>query len=67
MQQFLDNPPWASILFLVGTVLVFIGYLNGTVPFDDAFKDILYLGGGTGALGYVRNQAGKGLRPKTRK
>jgi hypothetical protein len=43
-------------------VLIVVGYIDDTISFDQAFKNLLFLGGGTGSIGYVRNQAGKGVR-----
>lgn len=58
----LDDLPLATLTFLVGSVLIVIGYLDDSVSFDEAFKSLLFLGGGAGAVGYVRNGAGKGLK-----
>lgn len=66
-QDLLDNLPLGTITFVVGLVLIIVGYANGDVQFSDAFKDVLFLGGGSGAIGYVRNGAGKGLKPAKRK
>jgi hypothetical protein len=59
--HFLDDVPMATLVFIVGSILIVIGYIDNTVSFDEAFKSLLFLGGGSGALGYVRNQAGKGI------
>lgn len=61
MQQLLDTLPVATLTFLAGVALVVIAYCGGDVSFDDAFRDVLFLGGGAGAVGYVRNGAGKGI------
>lgn len=58
----LDDLPVATLTFLAGVVLVVVAYLNDTINFDDAMQSVLFLGGGSGAIGYVRNQAGKGLK-----
>jgi hypothetical protein len=57
----LDKLPLATIAFLAGIVLLVIGYADDRMNIEEAFKSLLYLGGATGAIGYVRNQAGKGL------
>lgn len=62
MDSILDNLPVATLTFLAGLVLIIVGYVSGDVSFDDAFKSLGFLGGGSGAIGYVRNQAGKGVR-----
>jgi hypothetical protein len=62
MNKVLDDLPVATLTFLVGVVLVVVGYVGDDVSFEDAYKAVLYLGGGSGAIGYVRNQAGKGVR-----
>jgi hypothetical protein len=58
----LDELPVATLTFLVGIALVVVAYIGDDVGFEDAYKAVLYLGGGSGAIGYVRNQAGKGLK-----
>lgn len=58
----LDKLPVATITFLVGLALVIVAYLTGDISFNDAYQNVLYLGGGSAAIGYVRNQAGKGVR-----
>ena len=60
--EMLDRLPVATLTFLAGVVLLVIFAVNGTITEDQAFKDLIYLGGGAGAIGYVRNQAGKGVR-----
>jgi hypothetical protein len=58
----LDHLPVATLTFLAGLVLIVLGYISNDVTFNDAFKDVLFLGGGSGGIGYVRNQAGKGVK-----
>ena len=58
----LDDLPLATLTFLVGVALLVIGYIADDISFKDAYEALLWLGGGAGALGYVRNQAGKGVR-----
>ena len=65
MDKVLDNLPVATITFLASIVLIIIGYINDDVGFKDAFESLLFAGGGSGAVGYVRNQAGKGVRKTT--
>lgn len=58
----LDHLPVATLTFLAGVVLTVVAYCNNTIDYDTAMKSILFLGGGSGAIGYVRNQAGKGVK-----
>jgi hypothetical protein len=58
----LDDLPVASITFLASVILIIIGYVGDDVSFEDAFKCLAFAGGGSGAIGYVRNQAGRGVR-----
>jgi hypothetical protein len=60
--KFLDDLPLASLTFIAGVVLTVIAYVSNDVGYQDALVALGALGGGTGALGYVRNQAGRGLR-----
>lgn len=62
MSSILDNLPVATITFLAGLILVIVAYVSGDISFNDAYQNVLYLGGGSAAIGYVRNQAGKGLK-----
>lgn len=62
MDAILNKIPIATYTFIAGLVLIIIGYINNDVNFDEAFKCVLFLGGGSGAIGYVRNQAGKGIK-----
>lgn len=62
MSSILDNLPVATITFLAGLALVIVAYASGDISFNDAYQNVLYLGGGSAAIGYVRNQAGKGIR-----
>jgi hypothetical protein len=59
--------PVATISFIAGVTLLIIAYANGTVSLDDAFKDLVYLGGAAGGIGYVRNGANKGVRTTVKK
>lgn len=58
----LNELPVATITFLVGLALVVAAYVSNDISFNDAYQNVLYLGGGSAAIGYVRNQAGKGLK-----
>jgi len=58
----LDKLPVATVTFLAGIVLIIVGYVSNDVEFERAFELVAYLGGGSAAIGYVRNQAGKGQR-----
>lgn len=60
--RLLDKLPLATLTFVVGAILLIIAYIKGDLSIDQSFQNLLYLGGGSGAIGYVRNQAGKGQR-----
>lgn len=62
MNNTLDNLPVATLTFLAGIVLIIIAYVSNDINFNDAFEDVLKLGGGAFGIGYVRNQAGKGTK-----
>ncbi len=64
LDTLIGDLPVASVTFVAGAAMLVIAYANGTVPFDEAWKDLLFLGGASGGIGYVRNQAGKGVRKK---
>lgn len=53
--------PLASFVFVAGAILAIIAYIKGDLTVEAAYQSILYLGGGSAAVGFVRNQAGKGL------
>ena len=58
----LDNLPVATLTFLSGIVLIVIGYVDDKLTLEQAFESLVFLGGGSAGIGYVRNQAGKGIR-----
>jgi uncharacterized membrane protein len=58
----LDKLPVATVTFLAGLVLVIIAYISNDISFNDAYQNVLFLGGGSAAIGFARNQAGKGIR-----
>lgn len=62
MTKVLDDLPLATLTFLSGVVLLVIGYIDDRFTIEEAFKSLLYLGGASGAIGFVRNAAGKGVR-----
>lgn len=62
MRKFLDEIPLASVVFVVGVLLIILAYIKNDLTIDAAFQNLLFLGGGSGAIGFVRNQAGKGVR-----
>lgn len=64
LDTLLGDLPVATLVFVAGVTLAIIAYCNGTISYDEAVKSILFIGGGSGAVGYVRNQAGKGVRKK---
>jgi len=61
MKKFLDELPLATLVFVVGVLLIVLGYVKDDITIDAAFENLLFLGGGSGAIGFVRNQAGKGV------
>jgi hypothetical protein len=58
----LDDLPVASITFIASIVLIVVGYIGDDVSFEQAFECLALAGGGSGAIGFVRNQAGRGVR-----
>lgn len=62
MKGVLDKLPVATLTFLAGLVLIVVGYISNDVNFAKAFELVLFLGGGSAGIGYVRNGAGKGMR-----
>jgi hypothetical protein len=62
MQSILDDLPLATITFLVGVVLIVIGYVDDRLTMEKAFESLVFLGGASGGIGFVRNQAGKGVK-----
>jgi hypothetical protein len=62
MQDILDNLPVATLTFLVGVAILVIGYIGDDIAFDEVWEKLLFLGGGSAGIGYVRNQAGKGVK-----
>jgi hypothetical protein len=60
--QILDDLPVATLTFLAGIVLITIGYIDDRLTLEKAFESLVFLGGGSAGIGYVRNQAGKGVR-----
>lgn len=57
----LDKLPVASITFIAGIVVLVFAYISNDIAFDQMWQYLLGLGASTGAIGYVRNQAGKGI------
>lgn len=60
--SFLNDLPVASLTFIAGTVLVIVATLTGELGITEALKDIGYVGVGSGAIGFARNGAGRGVR-----
>lgn len=58
----LDDVPVATVTFLVGVVLILIGYALDDISIDAAFEYLVMVGGTSFGIGYVRNQAGRGLK-----
>lgn len=60
--KILDDLPLATLTFIAGIVLTVIAYCSNDIGFQQALIALGVLGGGTAGVGYVRNQAGKGIR-----
>lgn len=58
----LDDLPIASITFVVSVVLIVIGYVSDDLSLEAAFEALGLAGAGSFGIGYVRNQAGRGVR-----
>lgn len=58
----LDRLPLATIAFLAILAAGFYCLVDGQITFEQFGEAIGIGGAGTAALGYVRNQAGKGVR-----
>lgn len=58
----LDDLPVASITFLASIVLIVVAYISNDVNVKEAFELLALAGGGSFGIGYVRNQAGRGVR-----
>lgn len=56
----LKEIPVATLTFIACIVLIVVAYVSNDISFNDAFRNLLFAGGGSGAIGYVRNQAGHG-------
>lgn len=60
--KILDKLPLATLQAIAGFVLVIIAYCNGDVTVLQAFAALGLNGVGAGAVGHVRNGAGKGVK-----
>ena len=58
----LDKLPLATIVFLVGLVLIVIAYLSDDLSIEESLEAIGFVGLGSGAIGIARNGSGRGLR-----
>lgn len=58
----LDELPVATLVFLAGLAALVVAYVGDDIAFSELWEKLLFLGGGTAGIGYVRNQAGKGVR-----
>jgi hypothetical protein len=58
----LDDIPVASVTFIAGIVLIVIAYLSDDIDFMEAMLCLGLDGAGSFGIGYVRNQAGRGIR-----
>jgi hypothetical protein len=60
--SFLDEIPVASVTFVAGLVLLVIAYISNDISFTEVWEKVLFLGGGSAAIGFARNQAGRGIK-----
>jgi hypothetical protein len=60
--SFLDDIPVASVTFIASLVCIVIAYISNDLSLEDAFEAIALAGGGSFGIGYVRNQAGRGVK-----
>lgn len=60
MGNALDKVRVATITFLASIVLIIVAYVSNDIEFQTAFECLALAGGGSAAVGYVRNQAGHG-------
>lgn len=60
--NFLDDLPVATLVFIAGATALIVAALNDEIAFVTLYENLLYLGGACFGIGYVRNQAGKGVR-----
>lgn len=58
----LDDVPVASLQFLAGVVLIVLAYISNDLTALEAFGALGLNGGASFGIGYVRNQAGRGVR-----
>lgn len=58
----MDDLPVGTITFLASIVLIIIAYISNDVGFKEAYESLALAGGASFGIGYVRNQAGRGLR-----
>lgn len=56
----LNSLPMATLIMLGGIAVVIVAVVTGDMEVQEALVALGVLGGGAGALGYVRNQAGHG-------
>ena len=60
--NFFDNLPFASVTYLAGAGLAILAYINGDLSVIQAFEALGLTGGAGFGVGYVRNQAGRGVK-----
>ena len=60
--SFLDDLPVATLVFIASLVCIVIGYASDDLNLEEAFEAIALAGGGSFGIGYVRNQAGRGVK-----
>ncbi len=58
----LDRLPLGTILTVAGIVSAVVGYINGTISYDQMLVGIGAVSGGAGVIGHARNAAGRGLK-----
>lgn len=59
---FLDDIPVATVTFIAGIVLTIIAYISNEIDYLQATAAIGFTGAGSFGIGYVRNQAGRGVK-----
>lgn len=61
MIDLLDKLPLASMITILGALGGLYALLHGDIDYESFLIGLGVLGGGSAALGHVRNEAGKGL------
>lgn len=67
MIKILDDLPIATLAFIALAIGSIVALAQHSIDYEQFLIGIGAAGGGTGALGYARTQAGKGLKKPKRK